>query len=158
MYLDVILALRGSIFLTVESLTRFYSILQRGTRCCARVKWRGQIATVDYRRPTTSADCNLNKLSLILVRVVDAPSANKHQRQRPGPRRSWRTLGAGNIRDIPRARSYNIYLVARYPHQMLPSRDLDFATSVRSLFRDRLMLIENKRGLVYFVSRFTSCF
>lgn len=35
----------------------------------ARVKWRGLIATVDYRRPTAPVDYNLNKVSLILVRV-----------------------------------------------------------------------------------------
>jgi hypothetical protein len=34
---------------------------------------------------------------------------------------------------------------------MLPLRDSDFATSVRSLFRDWLMLIANELGLEYFV-------
>jgi len=56
-----------------------------------------------------------------------------------------------HIRDIACASLHNIHLVSRYPRQMLPSRDSDFATSVRSLFRDWLMLIANELGLEYFV-------
>jgi len=111
------------------------------------------VTWVDCRRPTTSVDYNLNKLSLILVRMVDALCANKHQWQRPGSRRFWRTLGAGNIRDIPcaRVRMIYVYLVSRYPCQMLSSRNSDFAMSVCSLFLDNLMLIANRLGLEYFV-------
>lgn len=45
--------------------------------------------------------------------------------------------------EIYTARLYNIYLVSRYPHQMLLSRDPDF--NVR--YFDWLMLIENKLDL-----------
>jgi len=126
------------------------------------------VTWVDCRRSTTSVDYNLNKLSLILVRMVDALCANKHQWQPPGSRRFWRTLDAGNIRDIPCAcvRMIYVYLVSRYPCQMLSSCSSDFAMSVCSLFLDNFMLIANK--FEYFVlvhvllehsfKRFMNCF
>lgn len=79
-----------------------------------------------------SMEYNPNKLSLILVRVVDALSTNKHQWQRPGPRRFWRTLGAGNIRDIPYTRVRIIYVFSI----TVFAPDVVIAMNVRLLFRD----------------------